>query len=192
MNRETSFQRENLLPKFVCNVGEIPFLSVINHHAQTVWVTIGSWNQTKRNRVRDLIAVIIMPQCYTDTQQWLVQFTCNMNWCPHEAVVIEETGSPLSQQHLHTASEAFLSSQVEHRASRGVLHVHVGCRLRQHTQRLPVSFISLRKQRGTSQRLWIYLEWWLVSTCRVCEMLWNSRRDAEDWRGYCFLCLQVH
>lgn len=69
--------------------------------------------------------------------------TRNMNWSPHEAVVIEETGGPLSQQHLHAAGVAFLSSQVEHGASRRVLHVHVGCGLRQHAQRLPVSLIGL-------------------------------------------------
>lgn len=70
-----------------------------------------------------------------------------MNWSPHEAVVIEETGGPLSQQHLHTAGVAFLGSQVEHRAPRSVLHVHIGCSLRQHSQRLPVTLISLREQR---------------------------------------------
>ncbi len=70
-----------------------------------------------------------------------------MNWGPHEAVVVEETGSPLSQQHLHAAGEAFLGSQVEHRAACSILHVHIGSSLRQHPQRLPVALVSLREQR---------------------------------------------
>lgn len=70
-----------------------------------------------------------------------------MNWSPHEAVVVEETGGPLSQQYLHTAGVAFLGSQVEHRTACSILHVHIGCGLRQHTQRLPVALVSLREQR---------------------------------------------
>ena len=66
-----------------------------------------------------------------------------MNRSPHEAVVIEETGGPLSQQHLHTAGVAFLGGQVEHGTAGSVLHVHVSRGLGQHTQRLPVAFISL-------------------------------------------------
>lgn len=73
--------------------------------------------------------------------------TCDVNWCPHEAVVIQEAGRPLSQQHLHAAGEALLCGQVEHRASSGVLHVHVGRRLRQHLQGLPVASIRLASRR---------------------------------------------
>lgn len=73
--------------------------------------------------------------------------TCNVNRRPHEAVVIEKAGGPLSQQHLHTAGEAFLSSQVEDRAAGCILHVHVGCGFCQHPQRLPVTLISLKERR---------------------------------------------
>lgn len=73
-----------------------------------------------------------------------------MNRSPHEAVIVEETGGPLSQQHLHAARVAFLGSQVEHGAACGVLHVHVGCSLCQHAQRLPVSLIGLESA-GRSQ-----------------------------------------
>lgn len=69
-----------------------------------------------------------------------------MDGRPHEAVVVEEAGRPLGQQHLHTAGEAFLRGQVEHGAAGSVLHVHVGRRLRQHAQCLPVAFVSLRKE----------------------------------------------
>lgn len=70
-----------------------------------------------------------------------------MNWSPHEAVVIEETGGPLSQEYLHAAGVAFLGGQVEDRTAGGVLHIHIGCGLGQHVQRLPVAIISLREQR---------------------------------------------
>lgn len=73
--------------------------------------------------------------------------TCNMNWSPREAVVTEETGGPLRQQHLQAAGVAFLCSQVEDRTACGVLYVHIGCSFCQHTQRLPVTLISLKEQR---------------------------------------------
>lgn len=87
----------------------------------------------------NILTVVIIKSCSRE------QPTCNMNWSPHEAVVIEETGGPLSQQHLHTAGVTFLGSQVQHRTPCSVLHVHIGRGLRQHTQRLPVALISLRE-----------------------------------------------
>lgn len=76
-----------------------------------------------------------------------------MNWSPHEAVVIQETGGPLSQQHLNTAGVAFLGSQVEHRTACSILHVHIGGSLSQHTQRLPVALISLTEHRKSVKTL---------------------------------------
>lgn len=46
----TLFKDNNSLAKFVCNVGEISLLPVINHHAQAVRVAVGSWYETKHNR----------------------------------------------------------------------------------------------------------------------------------------------
>lgn len=46
----TIFKDNNSLAKFVCNVGEISLLPVINHHAQAVRVAVGSWYETKHNR----------------------------------------------------------------------------------------------------------------------------------------------
>lgn len=154
--------KKNLLAKFVRNIGEIPLLPVINHHAQAVRVTIGSWYETKcrRENLKNTHIYIILNMKPTlfrvvgirynsknikySTRE---QYTCNMNWSPHEAVVIEETGRPLSQEHLNTAGVAFLGSQVEHRTACSILHVHIGCSLSQHTQCLPMALISLRDHR---------------------------------------------
>lgn len=121
-------------------------------------------------------------------------YTCNMNRSPHEAVVIEETGGSLSQEYLHAAGVAFLCSQVEHRTPRGVLHVHIGCSLCQHAQRLPVALISLREQRRPVTTLHVVSMKRLTITGLNQNWLSekHSQQDAEDWLEYCSLCLLVH
>lgn len=111
------------------------------------------------------------------------QHTCNMNWSPHETVVIEETGGPLSQQHLHTTGVAFLGSQVEHRTACSVLHIHIGCSLRQHTQSLPVTLISLREQRKAVKTLHSVKIKRPIRTAvkaESCSNVKHLQQDAED------------
>lgn len=159
--------KNNSLAKFVCNIGEIPLLPVIDHHAQTIWVTVGSWRGT-----RELNWIKYIREIQNNTFQFNVRYTCNVNWSPHEAVIVEETGGPLGQQHLHTASVAFLSSQVEHRSSCSVLHIHIGCSLGQHTQRLPVSLVSLTGQKEAVRCLLILdYSWCEARQWLICQTL---------------------
>lgn len=46
---KSRFLKKNSLAKFVCDVGEIPLLPVIDHHAQAVRVTVGSWCENSEN-----------------------------------------------------------------------------------------------------------------------------------------------
>lgn len=112
------------------------------------------------------------------------QHTCNVNWSPHEAVVIEETGGPLSQQYLHTAGIPFLGSQVQHRTACSILHIHIGCSLRQHTQRLPVALISLREPGGGRQlqQLCVY------STLKKVDYNQRPPRERIKWETLTARC----
>jgi len=69
-----------------------------------------------------------------------------MERSPLAAVVLEQAGGAVFEQHLHAAGEASLGGEVQGGAALRVAHVQTHQRLRQHTQRLPVAVIRLARR----------------------------------------------
>lgn len=46
-------RKKDSLAKLVCDVDEISLLSVIDHHAQAIRVTVGSWREEAKGKTKD-------------------------------------------------------------------------------------------------------------------------------------------